>query len=96
MAEGSRWDRPAPPPPKTPGSETFAQPPASLATSPSLVAQADEEAADRLELRNAHIEKNCLGHYYIVGYLPGDIRVAGWLHERPLPIATEGENGSPA
>ena len=57
--------------------------PASLATSPSLVAQADEEAADRLELKNAVIEKNAVGHYYIVGTL-GGTRVAGWLHERPI------------
>ena len=58
--------------------------PASLATSPSLVAQADEEAADRLELKNAVIEKNAVGHYYVVGELSGVGRVAGWLHERPL------------
>lgn len=50
----------------------------------------------RLELRDAVIEKNAVGHYYIVGYLPGGIRVAGWLHERPLPTAKEGENGPPA
>lgn len=63
--------------------------PASLATSPSLMAA---EEPDRLELRNAVIEKNCLGHYYVVGEMPGVGRVAGWLHERP--IAKEGENGT--
>ena len=83
MAKGSRWETepaatPAPPPPKTPGSEGIAMPPAAL------------------ELKDATIERNVLGHYYIVGYLPGDIRVAGWLHERPLGTATEGENGSPS
>ena len=52
--------------------------------------------ADGLELTDAHIVKNAVGHYYIVGYLPGGIRVAGWLHERPLPTAKEGENGPPA
>ena len=48
----------------------------------------------RLELTDAVIQKNAVGHYYIVGYLPGGIRVAGWLHERPLPDAKEGENGT--
>lgn len=50
--------------------------------------------ADGLELTDAHILKNAVGHYYIVGYLPGGIRVAGWLHARPLPDAKEGENGT--
>lgn len=44
-----------------------------------------QEQTEALTLSNATIEKNALGHYYIVGFLPGDIRVAGWLHERPLP-----------
>ncbi len=52
------------------------------------------EPQERLELSDAVIQKNALGHYYIVGYLPGGIRVAGWLHERPLPTAKEGENGT--
>lgn len=43
-----------------------------------------QEQAETLQLSNATIEKNALGHYYIVGYLPGNVRVAGWLHERPL------------
>lgn len=51
--------------------------------------------AEGLELSDAVIERNAVGHYYIVGYLPGGIRVAGWLHERPLPQnAKEGENGT--
>ena len=65
---GSRWDsEPGPPPPKTLGSESVAMPP----------------SADPLRLSDAVIERNAVGHYYIVGYLPGGIRVAGWLHERP-------------
>lgn len=55
-----------------------------------------DAAHERLELSDAVIQKNAVGHYYIVGYLPGGIRVAGWLHERPLPTAKEGENGPPA
>ena len=52
-------------------------------------------SADPLRLSDAVIERNAVGHYYIVGYLPGGIRVAGWLHERPLPQnAKEGENGT--
>ena len=85
------------PPEKTPGSESIAMPPArsvtlALAEEPPVVSR---PPWPRLELRDAVIEKNAVGHYYIVGYLPGGIRVAGWLHERPLPDAKEGENGTP-
>lgn len=53
-----------------------------------------QERGEKLQLSDAVIQKNQVGHYYIVGYLPGGIRVAGWLHERPLPTAKEGENGT--
>lgn len=54
------------------------------ATPAALAAQTPEVADESVQLDRAVISKSCEGHYFLTAYLPGGIRVAGWLHERPL------------
>lgn len=46
--------------------------------------KSEHPEGEALVLKDVTLQKNLLGHYCIVGYLPGGVRVAGWLHERPL------------
>ena len=72
MAKGSRWE-----------SDGTAGLPYEAAVASGILSGPQPEG-EALVLKGATIQRNVLGHYYIVGYLPGDVRVAGWLHERPI------------